>query len=111
VGIFDKIVDTADKGIAVVNKTVINQDEAMQLKSDIISKMTEYMFTGSGSSITKYTICGLVTVIVLAGAFVFLVKPTLISLYKDYAITVLPIIGLLTGTYAAATTVQRITKR
>jgi type II secretory pathway component PulF len=69
------------------------------------------MLTGTGASITKVTICILVGIVTLIGGYIFLFQPARIAEYKDYALSVTPLIGILIGGYATGTTFQRIQKK
>jgi hypothetical protein len=69
------------------------------------------MFSGKGSSITKYTICGLVGMVAAALTYAFMFNHTAIPYAKDYAFAVTPVIGILTGAYLTGTSVQTIQRR
>lgn len=110
-GNIGKLLDAANKAVDVIDQTVIDQDKAIEIKAQLAQKMAELMLTGGGASITKWTICILTGVVVLIGAAVFIFAPENIDKYKDYALFTTPLIGLLTGGYAAGTTVQRVMKK
>jgi hypothetical protein len=102
------LIDLAGKGASLIDQAIIDKDLANQLKSDLMSKMTELMLTGKGASVTKITICGLVAVVVLSGTYTFLFNPGNFQNFKDYALFSASIIGMITGAYAAGTTIQTI---
>jgi len=110
-GLFNKAVDVVGKGVSIIDQTVIDQDKAMELKADLIKSLGTLMLSGKGASVTKVTICILVGFIVLVGGYVFLFAPQHIKNFKDYALSVTPLIGILIGSYATGTTFQRIQKK
>lgn len=97
---------------AIVDQTIIDKDKANELKANLVQTFAEHMLTGPGASITKYTICALVSVVVLTGTYVFLFRPpAYFQNFKEYALFSGTIIGMITGAYAAGTTVQTFTRK
>lgn len=109
--IFNKVIDTVNKGVGIIDKTVVDQDKALELKAELINTISQYMLTGKGESITKITICGLVAIIILTGTYTFLFNPANIPQFKDYALFSGTLIGIITGAYVTGTTIQRVSKK
>ena len=105
-----KIIDIVDKGVGIFDKLVVDKDKQIELKIDFAKSVAEKMLTDKGSSITKVTINGLIAIVTLVGVYVFLFRPGEIERYKDLALFVSPLIGMLVGGYAAGTTIQKIKK-
>jgi hypothetical protein len=100
-----------EKGVGIIDQAVIDKDRANELKADLVKSIAENMLTGKGSSVTKITICGLVAIVVIAGTYTFLFHPQNITVFKDYALFSASLIGMLTGAYAAGTTIQTFSKK
>jgi hypothetical protein len=64
------------------------------------------MLSGAGASVTKYTICFLVALVVGSGTWVFVTGGDM-QAFKDYALAVVPVIGILTGSYLTGTSFKR----
>lgn len=109
--ILEKGIEALGKAGDIIDQAVLDKDKAYALKMELVQNFVTNMLGGAGASVTKYTICGLVGLVVVAGTYAFLFNPALIARYKDYALTVTPIIGILTGAYLTGTTVQTVTKR
>ena len=110
-GIFNNIVKVVDKGVDIVDKAVVDQDEALKLKTELIRTLSSYLLSGPGASITKITICILVSVVVFVGTYIFLVKPKYIEGFKDYALSVTPLIGILIGAYGTGAAIGKVIKK
>jgi len=109
-GILKNISGIVDKGIEIIDQAVLDKDKANELKTDLVKSIGTLMLTGSGTSITKITICILVSVVTLVGTYIFLAKPASIEGFKDYALSVTPQIGILIGAYGTGATIQKVMK-
>jgi hypothetical protein len=109
-GLLKNITGIVDKSVEIIDQAVLDKDRANELKTDLVKSVATLMLSGKGASVTKVTICGLITIVTLIGAYIFLFKPGDIAGYKDYALAVTPLIGILVGAYATGTTVQKINK-
>ena len=107
----EKVAETAGKIVDVVDQVVLDKDAAYEKKVDLVRSYIENMLGGAGASVTKYTICGLVSLVVGALTWAFLFSPNMIERAIQYAGAVTPIIGILTGSYLTGTSVQTILKR
>ena len=99
------------KGADIIDKAVVDKDRANELKTNLAQKTAELMLTGKGSSITKITICGLVAIITLIGCGVFIFKPESMNNFKDFALSITPLIGILIGAYGTGATIQKVMKK
>jgi len=96
----------AETGLRVIDRLVVDKNKAIELKTGLATDIARRMLEGSGSSFTKITICVLVGIVVLVGVYTFLFQPERIDEYGKFALVVSPLIGGLTGAYAAGTTIQ-----
>lgn len=108
-GLGGKLIDLGKQITEVVDQAVVDQDKALEIKKELILKIGELMLSGSGSHITKYTICGLTAIVVLTGVYTYLTGGDMEG-YKTFALAISPMVGGLTGAYATATTIQRVQK-
>jgi len=99
------------KGVDVIDQVVEDKDKANELKTDLAKSTASLMLTGHGASVTKITICGLITIIVLIGCGVFIFKPDSMNDFKDFALAITPLIGILIGAYGTGTTIQKVMKK
>jgi hypothetical protein len=111
VGLVKKILGIADKGVDIAKEAVTDKDLLNRLQYDLLTKRAEFLLTGRGGSVTKWTICILVGEIVNVGIYVFLFRPENLPLFKDFALATTPLIGTLIGVYGGAKTVQKVMKR
>jgi hypothetical protein len=109
-GLLKNITGIVDKSVEIIDQAVLDKDKANELKTDLVKSVATLLLSGKGSSITKVTICALVSIVTLIGSYIFLFKPGDIAGYKDYALAVTPLIGILVGAYATGTTFQKINK-
>ena len=105
-GLFSKIIakkagGIIDKGLDIAKEAVVDKDAYYKLEHGLNQMRTELLLSGSGASITKITICGLVTLVVGIGSYVFLKTPEAMESFKDYALAVTPMIGMLIGVYGS----------
>ena len=104
------LLKTINKGLDVVDQLVVDEDLKNQLKYDLAKTVASGMLTGKGASITKITICGLIAFVVIT----VMLKWLLGQGFGDAVqlITVItPLLGMLTGSYAAGKTVQKVVER
>jgi hypothetical protein len=105
-----RVADLADKGLDLADQAITDKDLLNKLHYDLIKKRAEFLLSGSGASITKITICALVSLLVAVGCIVFFRMPADMVRYKDFILSVTPLIGILIGVYGGAKTVQKIRK-
>jgi len=107
----EKGIDVVRDVVGVIDQAVLDKDKAYELKVDLVKTFIGGMLTGKGSSVTKYTICGLVILVVGALTYAFMFNPDSIERAVQYALSVTPVIGILTGAYLTGTTVQTNQRR
>jgi len=100
-----------DKGLELADQAIVDKDKLNDLKYTLEQARTELMLSGKGASITKVTICGLVIIIVLIGAYKFLFDPVSMNNYKDFVLSVTPLIGILIGAYGAGATLKKFVEK
>ena len=101
------IAELADKGLDIADQAVTDKDKLNELKYKMEEIRATALLTGKGQSITKITICGLVTLVVGVLSYTYLIKPDDIDMAIRYSTAATPIIGVLIGVYGTAKTVQR----
>jgi len=110
-GLLKNISGIVNKGAGIIDELVLDKDKALELKVDLAKSVAEKMLTDKGSSVTKVTINCLVAIVTMVGVFVFIFRPEEIERYKDLALFVTPLIGMLIGGYATGTTIQKVIKK
>ena len=96
------------KNISEIGKeAVTDKDKLNELQYSIEELRTQLLLSGSGQSITKITICGLVSLVVGVLSWTFLLHPENMQNAINYAQAVTPIIGILIGVYGAGTSFKR----
>jgi len=93
------ITGTIDKAIGLADQAITDKDKYYEMKFELEKLRTQLMLSGKGSSITKITICALVSLVVIVGGLVYIFKPEQIRLFKDYALQITPLLGILVGAY------------
>lgn len=88
-----------DQGSAIAKEAIVDKDKFIALEHDLQKIRAELLLSGLGSSITKYTICGLVSLVVGILSWVFLFKSANMLHAVAYAAGVTPLIGILIGVY------------
>ena len=94
-----KIIDLADKGLNIAKEAVIDKDKQIELTSTLNKLRTELLLSGKGGSITKFTINFLVASLVLTALAKFWFTPVDLPLFKDLALSVTPLLGILIGVF------------
>jgi hypothetical protein len=84
-----------------------DKDALNQLQYTLLQARAELLMSGPGGSITKITICGLVSVVVVILSWTFLFQPENMKMANEYALAVTPIIGMLMGIYGAGSSFKR----
>lgn len=95
-GTIDKVIENTGE---IVKKTTIDRDKFFQLEHDLQKIRAELLLSGGGGSITKITICGLVSAIVITALVKFWIDPATMINFKDLAISITPLLGILIGAY------------
>ena len=88
-------------------EAIEDKDKVNELKAKLEEIKTTALLTGKGSSVTKITICGLVSLVVVVLSWTFLMQPENMAEAIRYSTAVSPLIGVLIGVYGTTTTVQR----
>ena len=95
-GTVDKVIEhTAE----IVKETTIDRDKVFQLDHELQKIRAELLLSGRGGSITKITICGLVSATVVTALAKFWIDPAAMTQFKDLAISITPILTILIGAY------------
>jgi len=103
-GLFSKIVskrvgNVVGKTLDIAKEAVTDKDAYYKLEHGLKELQVKMMLSGPGASITKITVCGLVSFVVGLGAYVFILAPELIQQYKDFCRATSPLITTLIGVY------------
>lgn len=102
-----QLLKIADKGVDILDQKVEDKDKLNELRANLEEIRATALLTGKGQSITKITICGLVTLVVGVLSWVFLTNPDGMAKAIQYSTAATPIIGVLIGVYGTTTTMQR----
>jgi len=106
------------------SQAITDKDKLNDLQYKLAQIQAQSMLTGKGQSVTKITICFLVSLVVTVGAYVFLrgfeymiahafteesiqIAKTMMGSYKDFAFPASAIIGIITGSYATGSSFKR----
>ena len=93
-------IDTAiDKVTPIIDQAVVDKDKAFEAKFELEQMRTQLMLSTGNFSVTKWTICALVTLVVGVGSYMFLTDAKTMEQFKDYTLAVTPVIGILIGAY------------
>ena len=87
-------------------EAITDKDKFNELQYKLAMIQAQSMLTGPGQSITKMTICFLVSLVVGSGTWVFVTGGNMQS-FRDYALAVVPIISILTGSYVTGSSFKR----
>lgn len=117
-GWLDKISKNISEGLNIADEAVTDKDELNKLKHTLTKARMELLYKGKGASITKITICILVSIVVCMGTLVFTLQSLTGQLesgtmeaFKDYALAVTPILGILVGSYAGGSSFKKLMER
>jgi len=103
-----EISDRAKQGLDIAKEAVTDKDALNQLKYHLAETAINALYTGKGSSVTKIVTVCLISVITVS----LLVK--LLIDGDDSGIRVVDLLlgpGMLTGSYAAGKTIQKVAER
>ena len=101
------LLKTINKGIDVVDQLVVDEDKKNELKYGLMQTIASGMLTGKGASITKITICGLVSFVVISVIIKWLLTGNVDGAMQLLPL-VTPLIGMLIGAYGTGKTIQKI---
>lgn len=102
-----KLTDLADKGLDIADQAVIDKDKQIELKATLQTLRANLLLSGQGGSITKATICGLISAVVLTGLAKFWFSPVDMVNFRDLVLSVTPVIGILIGAYGTGSMFKR----
>ena len=100
--------DRAEQGLKIVDKATLDKDLSMRLKYHLGETAINALFTGKGSSVTKIVTVCLVGIITISLLIKFLIEG------NASGIRVVDLLlgpGMLTGSYAAGKTVQKVAEK
>jgi len=98
--------ELAKDALEIGKEVATDKDKLNELQYKLAMIQAQSMLSGPGQSITKITICFLVSVVVCIGAWVFITDGNIAD-FKDFALAVVPVIGILTGSYLTGTSIKR----
>lgn len=98
-GRFKELIALADKGADIVKEGVVDKDKAFELKYTLEQMRTQLLLSGAGASVTKWTICILVGVLVLGGLVQYYIDPSRLQDYYKFVESIRPIMLMLIGAY------------
>jgi len=101
------IAKLADKGLDIADQAIVDKDKANALRAHLAEIRAQALLTGAGQSVTKITICGLVSLVVGVLSWTFIFHPENMAQAIQYSTAVTPSIGLLIGAYTTGTTLKR----
>lgn len=103
-GAIGNITQTIENASAIAKKVVVDKDKALELDASLQKIRMELLHSGKGASITKITICGLVTLVVGVISYKYMITPdaegaigVVMTAARDYAVSVTPLIAILIG--------------
>ena len=102
-----KLLDIVDKGVNIADKAVADKTKVIELQNTLQKVRAQLMLSGKGESITKITICGLVSLVVGVLSWTFIFHPDNMQMAINYSVAVTPLIAMLTGAYTTGTTLSR----
>lgn len=88
-----------DQGSAIAKEAIVDKDKFIALDHELQKIRAELLLSGKGGSITKITICGLVSATVITALAKFWIDPAAMTQFKDLAISITPILTILIGAY------------
>ena len=94
------------ESLEIADQVATDKDKLNELKYTLAKAQAQLMMSGPGQSITKITICFLVSLVVGSGTWVFVTGGDM-QAFRDYALAVVPIISILTGSYVTGTSFKR----
>ena len=100
--------DRAEQGLKIADKATLDKDLSMRLKYHLGETAINALFTGKGSSVTKIVTVCLVGIITISLLIKFLIEG------NASGIRVVDLLlgpGMLTGSYAAGKTVQKVAEK
>jgi hypothetical protein len=100
-GIRKSIDNAVNQGAAIAKEAIIDKDKQIELINTLETLRAQSLLTGKGASITKITICALVSAIVVTGLVKFWVNPVDLILFKDLVLSLTPVVGILIGVYGS----------
>ena len=107
--IVKEISNRAEQALNIADQAVTDTDKLNELKFHLQQIIATSMLTGKGASITKITICGLVSFVVIT-----VIMKWLLTGNVDGAMQLLPLvtplIGMLIGAYGTGKTIQKISE-
>lgn len=88
-----------DQGSAIAKEAILDKDKYYALQHELQKIRATLLLSGKGASFTKFTICFLVSAIVVTALVKFWIEPGAMAEFKDLAISVTPLLGILIGAY------------
>jgi len=108
--IVKEISNRAEQALNIADQAVIDQDKLNELKFNLHQIIATSMLTGKGASITKITICGLVSFVVISVMIKWLLTGTVDGAMQLLPL-VTPLIGMLIGAYGTGKTIQKVAEK
>ena len=101
-GIIGNITQSIENVTDIAKEATIDRDAQIKMDGELQKIRSQLMLGGQGMSITKWTICALVTLVVSIISYKFVTATdtqAAMLAARDYAISVSPIIGILIGVF------------
>ena len=108
--IVKEISNRAEQALNIADQAVIDQDKLNELKFNLHQIIATSMLTGRGASITKITICGLVSFVVISVIIKWLLTGNVDGAMQLLPL-VTPLIGMLIGAYGTSKTIQKVAEK
>ena len=105
--IVKEISNRAKQALNIADQAVTDTDKLNELKFNLQQIIATSMLTGKGASITKITICGLVSFVVVSVIIKWFFMGNADGAVQLITV-VTPLIGMLIGAYGTGKTIQKI---
>jgi len=110
-GKIGKGLDLLQEVAEIGKEAVTDRDKLNDLQYKIMETRAALLLSGKGSSVTKYTICFLVSLVVGCLCYAFMFKSNLIQYATQFSNAAFPYVAILIGGYAGGSTAKRFIEK